>query len=184
MISFSFNQRLTNEHRLSSDEAIHIFNPPYLPPERLASTIAHLKPTNPPPPTAASATTLQWTTPTPPSSSSHNVLVPHLTIQMQPSSGLIKQLIFHRRGDYFASVGQYYIVSFYVSLYSCLIGEHGGVWIHQMSKRNSQAPFRKIKGAVQRVQFHPSKPHFFVAVRTCLHLSIAYHSLTCRYITF
>lgn len=38
------------------------------------------------------------------------------------------------------------------------------VWIHQTSKRHSQAPFKHVKGAVQRVAFHPLKPHFFVAV--------------------
>jgi ribosome biogenesis protein ERB1 len=40
----------------------------------------------------------------------------------------------------------------------------GAVWIHQITRRHSQAPFRKVKGSVQLVQFHPSKPHFFVAV--------------------
>ena len=44
-------------------------------------------------------------------------------------------------------------------------GGQGGVWIHQVSRRHSQAPFKKIKGSVQLVLFHPSKPHFFVAVR-------------------
>jgi hypothetical protein len=45
------------------------------------------------------------------------------------------------------------------------------VWIHQLSKRHSQAPFRNVKGTIQKTLFHPSKPHFFVAVRTILHLS-------------
>jgi len=44
-------------------------------------------------------------------------------------------------------------------------GSQGGVWIHQLTKRHSQAPFKKIKGAIQTVAFHPQKPHFFVAVR-------------------
>ena len=39
-----------------------------------------------------------------------------------------------------------------------------GVWIHQISRRHSQAPFKKVKGVVQLVLFHPAKPHFFVAV--------------------
>ena len=43
-------------------------------------------------------------------------------------------------------------------------GGQGGVWIHQVSRRHSQAPFKKIKGSVQLVLFHPSRPHFFVAV--------------------
>lgn len=38
------------------------------------------------------------------------------------------------------------------------------MWIHQISKRHSQAPFKKIRGSVQLVLFHPTKPHFFVAV--------------------
>jgi ribosome biogenesis protein ERB1 len=50
-------------------------------------------------------------------------------------------------------------------------GGHGGVWIHQVSRRHSQAPFKKIKGSVQLVLFHPSKPHLFVAVRS---LAIAF----------
>lgn len=154
----------------SSDEAIHILTPPYLSPERLAVTMAHLKPVNPPQSAPASATTLQWTA-SASSSSSPNVLAPHLTIQMQPSSGLVKQLTFHRRGDYFASVGGFELkkISIVLSLNATIpiffVGDSGAVWIHQMTKRNSQAPFRKIKGAVQRVLFHPLKPHFFVAVR-------------------
>lgn len=43
-----------------------------------------------------------------------------------------------------------------------------GVWIHQLSRRHSQAPFKKIKGTVQLVLFHPTKPNFFVAVRIML----------------
>ncbi|KAF8761538.1 Ribosome biogenesis protein YTM1 [Rhizoctonia solani] len=53
-------------------------------------------------------------------------------------------------GDYFASVSGN--------------ESQGAVWIHQTSKRHSQAPFRKVKGAVQCVLFHPTKPHFFVAI--------------------
>lgn len=37
--------------------------------------------------------------------------------------------------------------------------------MHQISRRHSQAPFKKVKGQVQLVLFHPTKPHFFVAVR-------------------
>ncbi len=37
--------------------------------------------------------------------------------------------------------------------------------MHQLSKRASQNPFRKNKGLVQRVAFHPSKPFFFVATQ-------------------
>lgn len=37
------------------------------------------------------------------------------------------------------------------------------VIVHQLSKRKSQNPFRKNRGRVQLVKFHPSKPFFFVA---------------------
>lgn len=37
--------------------------------------------------------------------------------------------------------------------------------MHQLSKGKSQAPFNKLKGRVQRVIFHPSKPLFFVATQ-------------------
>ena len=51
----------------------------------------------------------------------------------------------------------------------------GSVWIHQITRRHSQAPFQKIRGSVQIVLFHPLKPHLFVAVRfsTDISLSIA-----------
>lgn len=39
------------------------------------------------------------------------------------------------------------------------------VLIHQLTKHQTQAPFKKQKGEVQRVAFHPSRPQFFVAVR-------------------
>ena len=37
--------------------------------------------------------------------------------------------------------------------------------MHQISKRVSQNPFSKLKGSVQRVLFHPTKPRFFVATQ-------------------
>lgn len=45
------------------------------------------------------------------------------------------------------------------------LASDGGVWIHQVTKRHSQSPFKKVKGTVQMVLFHPKKPNFFVAVR-------------------
>lgn len=43
-------------------------------------------------------------------------------------------------------------------------GSQASVWIHQVSRRHSQAPFKKVRGKVQLVLFHPMKPCFFVAV--------------------
>ncbi|KAH0617325.1 hypothetical protein JD844_015374 [Phrynosoma platyrhinos] len=63
----------------------------------------------------------------------------------------LKQVTWHGKGDYFATV---------VSENS-----HLQVLIHQASKRWSQAPFRRSKGQVQRVLFHPLRPFFFVATQ-------------------
>ncbi|XP_062490633.1 ribosome biogenesis protein BOP1 [Pezoporus occidentalis] len=63
----------------------------------------------------------------------------------------VKQLTWHGKGDYFASV----------------VEDNGGmqVLIHQSSKRWSQSPFRRGKGLVQCVLFHPVRPYFFVATQ-------------------
>ncbi|KAI3420260.1 hypothetical protein GPALN_003576 [Globodera pallida] len=63
----------------------------------------------------------------------------------------IRNVSWHKRGDYFATVGF----------------EHtaGAVVIHQLSKGNSQKPFTKRKGVVQSVLFHPNKALFFVGTR-------------------
>lgn len=37
--------------------------------------------------------------------------------------------------------------------------------MHQLSKGVTQAPFKKTKGKVSRVLFHPTKPFFFVAAQ-------------------
>ena len=37
--------------------------------------------------------------------------------------------------------------------------------MHQLSRRASQNPFRKNRGRVVQVAFHPAKPFFFVAAR-------------------
>lgn len=42
---------------------------------------------------------------------------------------------------------------------------HLQVFIHQLSRRRSQNPFRKNKGLVQCVSFHPVRPYFFVATQ-------------------
>ncbi|XP_005098986.1 ribosome biogenesis protein bop1 [Aplysia californica] len=61
------------------------------------------------------------------------------------------QVTWHAKGDYFACVQQ--------------DGKSQAVLIHQLSRRQSQAPFSKPKGIVQRVMFHPVHPYFFVATQ-------------------
>jgi len=66
-----------------------------------------------------------------------------------------KQVVWHAKGDYFATV-------------SPESGSSSSVLVHQLSKHRSQAPFRRAasKGAsVQRVVFHPLKPYLFVATQ-------------------
>lgn len=63
----------------------------------------------------------------------------------------IKHLAWHRRGDYLASVAPE--------------GQNRAVAIHQLTKHHSQHPFRKSKGIIQRVEFHPFKPILFVATQ-------------------
>ncbi|KAK7207699.1 NUC169 domain-containing protein [Myxozyma melibiosi] len=60
----------------------------------------------------------------------------------------VKQVSWHRRGDYFVSVSPE--------------GANMAVLVHQLSKHSSQSPFRKSKGIIQKAQFHPFKPMLYV----------------------
>ncbi|KIM27581.1 hypothetical protein M408DRAFT_330013 [Serendipita vermifera MAFF 305830] len=76
------------------------------------------------------------------------------SIRLPRATGKVMQIAFHRKGDYFTSLS--------------VAGSGTGqstVWIHQTSKRHSQAPFKNVKGSIQKTLFHPSKPHFFVATQ-------------------
>ncbi|XP_053302895.1 ribosome biogenesis protein bop1 [Pleuronectes platessa] len=64
----------------------------------------------------------------------------------------VHQVAWHAKGDYLASVMPDH-------------SSHLQVFIHQLSKRRSQNPFRKNKGLVQCVSFHPVRPYFFVATQ-------------------
>jgi ribosome biogenesis protein ERB1 len=44
-------------------------------------------------------------------------------------------------------------------------GGTASVLVHQLSRQASQNPFRKNKGRVAAVEFHPTKPFFFVATQ-------------------
>jgi ribosome biogenesis protein ERB1 len=63
----------------------------------------------------------------------------------------VKQVTWHGKGDYFATVMP--------------DAGNSAILVHQLSKRRTQNPFNKMKGPVQRVLFHPSRPHFFVATQ-------------------
>jgi ribosome biogenesis protein ERB1 len=63
---------------------------------------------------------------------------------------VVKQVTWHRKGDYLATVSP--------------DAKNLAVLIHQVSKHHTQPPFKRLKGLVQKVAFHPIKPIFFVAV--------------------
>ncbi|KAI6648361.1 Ribosome biogenesis protein BOP1 [Oopsacas minuta] len=63
----------------------------------------------------------------------------------------VRQVVWHKRGDYFSSVQH--------------DTSHKSVYIHQLSKQKSQTPFVKSKGQIQSVSFHPMDPTFFVCTQ-------------------
>lgn len=66
-------------------------------------------------------------------------------------AGTPKQVTWHRKGDYLSTVAG--------------DAANKAVLIHQITKHQSQSPFKKSKGSIQRVAFHPNKPYFFVATQ-------------------
>ncbi|KAF7355143.1 Ribosome biogenesis protein ERB1 [Mycena sanguinolenta] len=147
------------------EEALHFVIPPNLPSSVLVLTQSLLAPASLPP-APETPSPVKWVTPSSNSRSSDAAI---LTVHLPPSSGLPKQITWHRRGDYMATVCAFASVFWspisYVLDYAASGGTQGGVWMHQITRRHSQAPFKKIRGAVQLVLFHPLKPHFFVATQ-------------------
>jgi ribosome biogenesis protein ERB1 len=75
-----------------------------------------------------------------------------LRIAHPSSSGVIRQVEWHSRGDYVAVV------------FPQSVKKASQLVIHQLSKNKSQNPFsKKQKGQVQCVLFHPTKPLLFLA---------------------
>ncbi|KAG1107557.1 hypothetical protein G6F42_016326 [Rhizopus arrhizus] len=64
---------------------------------------------------------------------------------------VVKQITWHRKGDYLATVSP--------------DAKNLAVLIHQVTKHQTQSPFKRLKGLVQKVAFHPIKPIFFVATQ-------------------
>ena len=152
--------RLTGELSISREDKLHFIIPPNLPSFILHPTQSALTPATLPP---ATQSPVKWIS----SPGREDGVV--LTILLPAASGLTKQIAWHRKGDYLATVctcNSSSPVAFLKIFFFLLANREsqGSVWIHQVSRRYSQAPFKKIKGTVQLVLFHPNKPHFFVAV--------------------
>jgi len=61
----------------------------------------------------------------------------------------LKWFTWHQKGDYFSAVQQ--------------DTQKHAIVVHQLTHLASQSPFKKTKGRVEGVLFHPTKPYFFVA---------------------
>lgn len=62
----------------------------------------------------------------------------------------VKFVTFHTKGDYFATVSPNTLKS------------SDQVFVHSLSKGASSRPFSKSKGNIQKCEFHPTKPLFFI----------------------
>ena len=65
----------------------------------------------------------------------------------------VSQTIFHKKGDYFATL-------------TPRANNKDQVLIHSIKKGKSQRPFTKSKSDIQRILFHPTKPLVFIATKT------------------
>lgn len=68
----------------------------------------------------------------------------------------LRVLTWHHQGDYFATVAPSALTS--------------AVLVHQRSKKSTQALFKRNKGKIASVAFHPSRPLLFVATQRHVHV--------------
>jgi len=101
------------------------------------------------------STAVTWQTPsvgrTEANANTPQILIPPEALVVLKFFKSVKQIEWHVKGDYFATV--------------LPDGANRSVLIHQLSKRRSQIPFSKSKGLVQTVLFHPIRPYLFVATQ-------------------
>ncbi|TPX66037.1 hypothetical protein SpCBS45565_g04703 [Spizellomyces sp. 'palustris'] len=126
---------------LASNTCVYIITPKTASPEIQSATdalISHMWANQ------SKHTNAEWTKPT----DKHAAQGRLVTIRCEKN---VTFVTWHRKGDYLATVSP--------------DGASKSILIHQLSKGLSQNPFRKAKGLVQRVSFHPTKPFFFVATQ-------------------
>merc|ERR1712241_1018557 len=101
------------------------------------------------------STAISWQTPsvgrTEANANTPQILIPPEALVVLKFFKAVKQIEWHVKGDYFATVMP--------------DGANRSVLIHQLSKWRSQVPFSKSKGQVQCVLFHPIRPMLFVATQ-------------------
>lgn len=91
----------------------------------------------------------EWKIPKPNSEKAKNGIVFYL----KWNDGIIKNLNWHCKGDYFAVL-------------SNNAGGKAQIYIHSLSKLIHQKPFSKVKGIINAVLFHPNRPYFIVATNS------------------
>ena len=103
---------------LNREDCIHFLIPPNLSPALLAATQNVLAPATLPP-APATPSPIKWESV---SSSKFDPTstTPILTLHLPPSSGLPKQVVWHKRGDYLASVCEFSFVFILLSVCSFL----------------------------------------------------------------
>jgi len=88
-----------------------------------------------------------------------------LVIKFKVLTDPLQYVTWHYKGDYFASV--------------CPSAHSQAVYVHQLSRQQTQNPFKKQTGEIQKVLFHPSKPFFFIATQRQVKIyNLAQQSLT------
>jgi ribosome biogenesis protein ERB1 len=152
------------------DDAVHLLVPPHLPPAVLAATQALLAPAElPPAPPAPSL--VRWTST---SATTHAIDKPILTLKLPEASGVPRQLTWHRRGDYVASVCEWCLQTRPLFADS-LCSRCGDEW----RRVDPPALAAALAGAVQEGQGrHPARalpPDQAVLFRCC-----TYTRLCCR----
>ena len=90
-------------------------------------------------------------------------------------SKFIDHATWHQKGDYFATVCSKGLTIFLLNICLKMITDFSNsymtaavktaVLIHRLSQKQTQNPFKKHKGEVQCVAFHPIRPFLFVATQ-------------------
>lgn len=144
--------------QLLRDDHLHFLIPPNLPAATLALTQSVLAPaTLPPPP--AKPSLIKW------SSTISDTDSPILTLSLPSSSGLPKQIVWHRKGDYLASVCELYDLypdDFLDAEFTTLIS-----WIGDGSRLdapNFQTPFAGAFRESQRIRSTRPIPSYKVSL--------------------
>jgi hypothetical protein len=59
----------------------------------------------------------------------------------------------------------FFLLFFFAKLGRFAANGRAMLFMHHMSKSKSQSPFSNFKSQIQQVQFHPTKPYFFLATQ-------------------